>query len=345
MAAIRFLMLLAILSAIGPARGGDEPAQGANAAATTAPGKSDPGRPDKLESPRALVAQLGDPRFEIREEATRKLELAGLDAVAPLLEAATSEHLEITCRAIRALGAMLDRTDDAAFDASELALEKLEASGNRSAARRAAAALAMHSVRRWNRGMARFKSLGGWIKVNDRGEQPAQAVQTGAENALAGNLMISRRWKGGDSGLIHVQRIIRALEDMGHINFPAVYVIDGADVAPQGLAQLRQALPGLRVEARGEARLGVSFENLGRPCVVSGIERDSAVERAGMHRGDTIVSYDGEKLDDFSQLTEITRRHKVGDRVVLEVLRNGDLISLEAQLSGWEESEPKPVAK
>jgi serine protease Do len=79
--------------------------------------------------------------------------------------------------------------------------------------------------------------------------------------------------------------------------------------------------------------------------VVSGIERDSAVERAGMHRGDTIVSYDGEQLDDFSQLTEITRRHKVGDRVVLEVLRNGDLIPLEAQLSGWEESEPKPVAK
>jgi len=313
------------------------------------PGEADRARPIGGSELRALIAQLGDPRFQVREEATQKLEQAGVEAVESLLEAATGEKLEITCRAIRALGAMLDKSDDATFDASQQALEKLEGSANRSASRRATVALAAPTVavRRWNRAMTRFKELGGWVKVNERSEQAGQAAQQAGENTVNGNLMISRRWKGGDSGLIQIQRIVEALEDIGYIpeNFPPVYVIDGAPVTPQGLALLRQAIPGLRLEARGEARLGVSFESGGRNCRVTGIERNSAAQRAGMRPGDIVVRYDGETLDGFGHLTDITRRHKVGDRVGLEILRGAEVVPLEAELSGWDDPEPKPAAK
>src|SRR5262245_56753976 len=47
---------------------------------------------------RALVARLGDPQFTLREEAAKKLEQAGIDAVAPLEAAAAGENLEVTCR-------------------------------------------------------------------------------------------------------------------------------------------------------------------------------------------------------------------------------------------------------
>src|SRR5579871_1674039 len=67
----------------------------------------------------ALIAQLGSPRFEAREEATKRLEQAGIEAVGPLLAAASGDSLEVTCRAIRALGAIFDSEDDATFDAVE----------------------------------------------------------------------------------------------------------------------------------------------------------------------------------------------------------------------------------
>src|ERR1700693_3802479 len=103
----RGLLVAAALVTAERATADDKPAGGAPAAAGEQP--ADAGDASKLTDERrraaaALIGQLGSPRFEVREEATKKLEQSGIDAVGPLLAAAGGDNLEVTCRAIRALG-------------------------------------------------------------------------------------------------------------------------------------------------------------------------------------------------------------------------------------------------
>src|SRR5262245_9653078 len=99
-------------------------------------------RAERRQTAVALASRLGKPRYEVREEATRKLEQLGIDAIEPLLAAAAGDNLEVISRAVRALTTIYDSEDDATFDAAEVALEQLTESSNRAAAQRAAAALA-----------------------------------------------------------------------------------------------------------------------------------------------------------------------------------------------------------
>ncbi|HLJ11798.1 MAG TPA: hypothetical protein VKU82_11445, partial [Planctomycetaceae bacterium] len=78
----------------------------ATAADERPPRNSAPAAPNEREFDRerrqaalSLTAQLGDPRFEIREQATKMLEQAGIEAVEPLAAAAAGDNLEVTCRA------------------------------------------------------------------------------------------------------------------------------------------------------------------------------------------------------------------------------------------------------
>jgi hypothetical protein len=270
-----------------------------------------------------------------------------------LREAAAGENLEITCRAIRSLAAILDTNDEATFDAAELALEQLEASTNRSAARRAAVALALHPVRRWSRAVARFNLQGGGIKCSDRAETGRLDPDPEFGKNVPTHVILGENWTGGSAGMANVKRLMHALQGlvqsgrMPPVPVPLpVYVIDGADVSPEALEDLQQSLPGLEIQSRGRARLGVFCESrIGRPCTISGIERNSAAERAGLRRFDIVVRYDGETIEDFEQLTRITRRHKVADRIKLEVQRGDEVVEVEAELSGWNELEPRPPVK
>ena len=72
----------------------------------------------------AAIAGLGDAHFEAREAAMRQLSKWGTAAVDPLAQAAAGDNLEVTWRAIRALGRILDTDDEAQFDAAEAALER-----------------------------------------------------------------------------------------------------------------------------------------------------------------------------------------------------------------------------
>jgi hypothetical protein len=299
-----------------------------------------------------LIPLLGDPRFEVREEATKKLEQAGLAAIVPLHEAAAGENLEITCRAIKSLGAILNSEDDGTFDAAEAALEQLEASSNASAARRAAVALDSQPLRRWNRALARLQLHGGGVKWKARNEMtPSEPnPELGGNNVFPTNIMLGEKWSGGTQGLINIKRMNYSLSayygQMLPVRWPLpVYVIEGASVSPEALEELQRSLPGLEIHKRGQAKLGVYSDSGIGPCTISGVEPNQAAEKAGIRLGDVVVKYDGETVTDFEHLTRITRRHKAGDRVKLEVQRDGQIVALEVELSGWDELKPKPSAK
>lgn len=345
------LVIAALLFAIPPAMSFDEPATGNGpAGAAQVRGSTETRLPDRVPA-LASIPRLGDPRFEVREEATRALEQGGIAAIGPLREAAAGENLEITCRAIRSLASIFDTSDDATFDAAEEALEQLEASANRSAARRAAVALASQPVRRWKRAVVRFNLLGGGVKWKGRNdmELPEPNPELGGE-LVPTHVILKEKWSGGGGGLVNIKRMNYALFAYYGLMSPAprplpVYAIDGADVPPEALEELQQSLPGLEISSRGRARLGVSCDARAGPCMISGIERNSAAEKAGLRALDVVVRYDGETVDTFDQLTQITRRHKVADRIKLEVLREGQIVELEAELSGWDDAEPVPKPK
>jgi hypothetical protein len=248
--------------------------------------------------------------------------------VGPLSEVAQRDSLEATGRAIRGLQGIAERGDRPTFEAAETVLEQLMTSKNRSAARRAAEALYELSGPRSRHALARIVELGGIVKDMPK-VQPNEAVRGSVQ------IIIDRRWKGGDEGLLHLRRI-------AELNAPYVYVyvyvIRGATVSQPALNKLEGDLPSLRIQHRGSAMLGISAgpSTEGSGCEVSIVTPGSAADDAGLKPRDVIVKYDDEPIRDFDRLIEITREHNSGDKIVLDVLRGGRLIRKEVVLGEWQ---------
>ena len=70
----------------------EEPARGD--APSAVPSSRDPAseRAERRQAAAALVAQLANPRYDAREEATKKLEKLGTDAIESLVAAAVTLH-------------------------------------------------------------------------------------------------------------------------------------------------------------------------------------------------------------------------------------------------------------
>lgn len=93
-----------------------------------------------------------------------------------------------------------------------------------------------------------------------------------------------------------------------------------------------------------KAFLGVEYSMISREAAllnevpqgayVSSVVPDSAAERAGIQEGDIIVKVDGQQVSDSDKgLAGIISKRKVGEKVSLEVWRDGETLNLEATLS------------
>jgi hypothetical protein len=296
----------------------------------------------------ASIAQLGSPRFEVREEATRKLEQAGIEAVGPLLAAASGDSLEVTCRAIRALSAIFDSEDDATFDAAEAALDQLAESPNRSAAQRAQIILAPQDLngsgfderryRRWKRAVIRIRELGGIVKPMNPADADEEITEMPPEKPIMLHVVLGEGWKGGTAGLVNLKRLAV------RIPYPTVYVTKEANIPVEALDELQRKPPQLRIEGRGRAMLGISGDD-SSPCRIQTVTPNSAAKKAGLRANDVILKYDGEELKSFRRLIEITGQHKPGDKVSLEIERDGETIVVEAELTGWEGDKSTEIKK
>jgi serine protease Do len=78
-------------------------------------------------------------------------------------------------------------------------------------------------------------------------------------------------------------------------------------------------------------------------ALVAGVVEGGPAEQAGVQVGDVILSLDGEKLDDPKDLPRLVAATRAGERVELDVLRNGRTRTVKVEI-GASETEPTLAA-
>lgn len=67
--------------------------------------------------------------------------------------------------------------------------------------------------------------------------------------------------------------------------------------------------------------------------IVAGIEPDSPADRAGLQRYDVITHIDQQEINNYDQLQEVLKKHKVGDSIGLQVIRDGNPMLIPLKLA------------
>ncbi|MCU0961728.1 MAG: PDZ domain-containing protein [Pirellulaceae bacterium] len=97
----------------------------------------------------------------------------------------------------------------------------------------------------------------------------------------------------------------------------------GTNVTRPGYDAFAAAAAQVQVEFKMGAFLGVQCQPAPLPCQVSQVVNDSAAMRGGIEARDIIVRYAGEPVATFDDLRRLISRNKVGDSVLIQVVRGG----------------------
>ena len=74
--------------------------------------------------------------------------------------------------------------------------------------------------------------------------------------------------------------------------------------------------------------------------MVAGLYREGPAQKAGLQLGDVILTIDGEEAGDGRRSMNQVARNKPGQQIALEVLRNGEVITLNAEVGARPPSNP-----
>lgn len=279
------------------------------------------------------IAALDSPLYASREQAQASLVRIGGPAVTALHRGAEGGSLERTSRAVRALGQIAAGGDLPTFERVQDALESLTRSKSRPVSRRAQIELEGLGEVRTRHAIARFETLGGRMKKARSPIATQAALANGIDFRPGAQAVLNRKWHGSDEDLVLLTRIA---------NLETVYVTRSAPVSAEALEKLRRAIntaqPNRRfqIQPRGDAMVGIQAGTGEERCLVSGVEEGSPADRAGLKPGDIITHYNGEEIDGFERLVEITRELTPGTKVTLEVVRREQSKSIELELADFE---------
>jgi hypothetical protein len=100
---------------------------------------------------------------------------------------------------------------------------------------------------------------------------------------------------------------------------------------------LKARHPNAEIYVRNRALMGVACQNHALGALVVRVSPDTAAHAAGIEEQDVITAIDGEKVPDFDRLTARVAQHEPGDTIELDILRNGETLSVSLTLRSWEE--------
>jgi hypothetical protein len=110
------------------------------------------------------------------------------------------------------------------------------------------------------------------------------------------------------------------LKDMKTVREVHLY---GTNVTPEAAKQYELAVANVRVYYKMGAFLGVSCREAPLPCQVTTVIADSAAANAGIEVLDIVVRYGGQPVANFDELRKLIGKNKVGDSVLIQVVRSG----------------------
>ena len=269
-----------------------------------------------------------------------------------MLGVAKDGNLEAAVRAVGILEAIYisaeTKGDPAAADAAELALDELTRVGRPSVADRADVVLESHYDIREHRAVAAIERFHGVVKYgpasefangwNARFNQIPPAIDrsgdSSKEKAELNVVIIGPKWTGGDEGLKQIARLTRLT---GPIH--KLYRIQGCPVSDEGIARLRAALPGLEIEVRGAAKLGITYAGApgsDRGCIIQDVQEGESAANAGLHPQDRIIRFGNHEIDDFYTLVDLLRSYKPGQTVETWIVRDENRLKVPITLTGWD---------
>jgi len=114
-------------------------------------------------------------------------------------------------------------------------------------------------------------------------------------------------------------------------------VLNCPRISPETAREIRLLKPGIQLEYRGTAYLGIQASDSPQGCMVFYVQPNSAAHRAGLSTGDIILDFDGIDVDSFGQLVELIAEHNPGDEVTLTIRDGNDVRQLQPILRGWTE--------
>lgn len=278
-----------------------------------------------------LVDDLEHYRFASRVFATRELSRRGEAVLPQLLDAVENGRPETVARSTTVLQKIYsnEQTDLAVVEKMETRFAKIRKSKNSNAAQHLAALLDRNGALREERALARIRELGGIVDYSDARSRQFQEIEN---ESRVNFILLGRKWRGGDDGLKYIKRI-SGLEQL--------YVARGRKfepVSPEALQELQREMPGMEVQPRGLACLGVSGAAQGNGfngCYVQFVKPGSAADKGDLKTADLIVQFGGKPVDSFETLVKLIADRDPGETVEIRVLRSGRPAKLNVKLQAW----------
>lgn len=286
------------------------------------------------------IKSLDDARYKEREEATQHLLESGVAVLDPLLAVANGGQPEPADRAVWILR-RLGRSRES--DLALAALGRLVQLQNRPTV------VAKAEVDLMERSLAICEQRLGPLGAEINRVQ----IQFNGLNIMPGlEVKLGERWRGKSEDLRalaeldqqyfrlegaaindDVAKLFAEKEKLGCLQ------LQNTKVTPEAVDLVKAKHPDATVYMRNQALLGVSAENHASGVMVAMVQPGSAAANAGIVVGDIIAKIDGHKLPDFDRLTARIAQHQVGDKIDVEVIREGKALPLKVELGTWPNQE------
>jgi serine protease Do len=88
-------------------------------------------------------------------------------------------------------------------------------------------------------------------------------------------------------------------------------------------------------EDANRAMLGVMTKPDEKGAIIDSVTKESAAEKAGLKKGDIIITIDEDKIENPEDVAENVRKHKPGEKISITILRDGKKQTLSAELGKW----------
>lgn len=298
-----------------------------------------PGSPEPSAISR-VIAELASSDYARREAASRDLARGGSAVIPPLAAAIEqADDLEVRSRGIEILQELLVSDDEQAASQAERVLEQLSAHDDIAASRMALATLEFHNVALAEESQMRLETLGAVIETTMI-----------ADGRVGLHVTLNEQWTGTPEDLRLVARLpdvlqlsihgvrldeesVRHLSRLRRVDQLALF---NTNLSDEAAARLTAALPGTKVDLRKGGKLGVGGQPLVVPCVITQVQPGSAADKAGIRVGDVIRSFDGQRVENFEDLTNKIGARGPGDQVDIGVERGGTVFDTRLALDGWQ---------